>query len=81
MLQVFSFHHTWNKNGWQHHNRDISFDSISNRVQLNETCMALQSGQWALVHLNLLDKQLTEPGMINARDIMNGTAPAPSEKR
>jgi hypothetical protein len=29
-------------------------------MQLNETCMALQSGQWALVHLNLLDKQLTE---------------------
>jgi hypothetical protein len=50
------------------------------RVQLNETCMALQSGQWALVHLNLLDKQLTELGMINARD-RNGTAPTPSEKR
>jgi hypothetical protein len=29
--------------------------------------MALQSGQWALVHLNLLDKQLTELGMTNAR--------------
>jgi hypothetical protein len=37
------------------------------RVQLNETCMAL-------------DKQLTELGMINARD-RNGTAPTPSEKR
>ncbi|MGA9170882.1 MAG: hypothetical protein WCF03_03845 [Nitrososphaeraceae archaeon] len=43
--------------------------------------MALQSGQWALVHLNLLDKQLTELGMANAKDIMNGTAPTPSEKR
>jgi hypothetical protein len=41
--------------------------------------MALQSGQWALVHLNLLDKQLAELGMINARGIMNGTAPTPSE--
>jgi hypothetical protein len=53
----------------------------SARVQLNETCMALQSCQWALVHLNLLDKQLTELGMANAKDIMNGTAPTPSEKR
>jgi hypothetical protein len=60
---------------------EISLLIQSARVQLNETCMALQSGQWALVHLNLLDKQLTELGMTNSRDIMNGTAPTPSEKR
>jgi hypothetical protein len=46
---------------------EISLLIQSARVQLNETCMALQSGQWALVHLNLLDKQLTELGMTNAR--------------
>jgi len=46
---------------------EISLLIQSGRVQLNETCMALQSGQWALVHLNLLDKQLTELGMTNAR--------------
>jgi len=56
---------------------EISLLIQSARVQLNETCMALQSGQWVLVHLNLLDKQLTELGMTNARDIMNGTAPTP----
>ena len=54
----------------------------SARVQLNETRLVWHYRvAMGAVHLNLLDKQLTELGMTNAKDIMNGTAPTSSEKR
>jgi hypothetical protein len=45
------------------------------RMQVNETRLALQNNniQGALMHLKLVDNQLAELSMINARGIINGT--------
>ena len=47
------------------------------RMHVNETVVALQNKniQGAITHLKLIDNQLADLSMINARGIINGTKP------
>jgi hypothetical protein len=46
-------------------------------MHVNETVVALQNKniQGAITHLKLIDNQLADLSMINARGIINGTKP------